>query len=157
MGNGCGRKGETEMSAKSCVTVFAVAVMVSVLGLDPAPAFGEEGTDAGGGIPAELKGFRGMMSGKLVEKGQASIVFKVGKIMRVWKGNEAENPKAAVGKTLTLNLNKVSDHHRERIMKNFRGLKRGDRIEVEAFDLGSDTLCIKEWLKKAGDEDKERE
>ena len=100
------------------------------------------------GIPPELKGFKGMMTGKLLEKGEATLVFKVDGIKRVWKGNKAENPKKAVGKTLLLNLDKVSSHHEGRVMKNFRGLKKGDRIELEAFDLGGKSLSIKEWLKK---------
>jgi len=108
-------------------------------------------------IPAELRGFQGMMKGKLLKKGETFIVFKVEAIMKVWKGNKAENPKEAVGQTLILNLKKVSDHHRGRIMKNFRGLKKGDQIELEAFDLGEKTLCIKEWLQKAPSKDKRAE
>ncbi len=132
------------MSTNRYVTATAIATIVTVLSLVSVPSFAEEG------IPAELKGFRGMMSGTLIEKGNASVVFKVGRIMKVWKGNEAEAPREAVGKTLTLSLGKVSDHHRDRIMKNFRGLERGDKIEVEAFDLGGKRLYVKEWLKKAG-------
>ncbi|MBT3637970.1 MAG: hypothetical protein HN531_13600 [Opitutae bacterium] len=102
------------------------------------------------GIPDELKGFRGMMSGKLIEKKQgASFVFRVDRIMKTWKANKAENARKAVGKTIVLSLEKVSKHHGERIMKNYKSLKNGDQIEVEAFDLGSSTLNVKEWLKKA--------
>ena len=100
------------------------------------------------GIPPELKGFKGMMTGKLLEKGEASLVFKVDGIKKVWKGNKAENPKKAVGKKILLNLDKVSIHHEGRVTKNYRGLKKGDRIELEAFDLGGKSLSIKEWLKK---------
>ena len=102
------------------------------------------------GIPDELKGFRGMMSGKLIEKKQgASFAFRVDRIMKTWKANKAENARKAVGKTIVLSLEKVSKHHGERIMKNYKSLKNGDQIEVEAFDLGSSTLNVKEWLKKA--------
>jgi hypothetical protein len=118
------------------------------LGLGATVVFGAEKDKPQEIIPAELKGFQGMMKGKLVKKDKTSIVFKVEAIMKVWEGNKAENPKEAVGQTLILNLNKVSDHHRKRIMKNFRGLKEGDQIELEAFDLGEKTLCIKEWLRK---------
>lgn len=103
------------------------------------------------GIPSELKGFKGMMVGKLVEKREKALVFRVGSIKKTWKGNEAENPKKAIGKTIVLNLEKVSGHHSSRIMKNFKSLMNGDQIELEAFDMGQKTLGIKEWLKKTED------
>ncbi len=90
-----------------------------------------------------------MMNGKLIAKRASTIVFRVDRIMKTWKGSKAENPKKVVGQTIVLNLEKVSGHHNERIMKNFKMLKNGDQIEVEAFDLGLKTLSIKEWLKKA--------
>ena len=100
------------------------------------------------GIPSELKGFKGMMVGKLVEKREKALVFRVDSIKKTWKGNKAENPKKAIGKTILLNLEKVSGHHNNRIIKNFKTLKNGDQIELEAFDMGQKTLGIKEWLKK---------
>ena len=103
-------------------------------------------------IPAALKGFQGMMSGKLTKKGETMIAFKIGKIMKKWKGNKAEKPEAAVGETIALTLKDISAHHRERLMKNYRGLKVGDDIELEAFDLGGKNLAVKEWLKKVGAE-----
>ena len=60
-----------------------------------------------------------------------------------------ENPEKAVGRTFSLSLEKVSEHHGKKIMDSYRGLKEGDRIELEAFDLGEKTLCVKEWLQKA--------
>ena len=107
---------------------------------------------AGEAIPAALKGFQGMMSGKLTKKGETMIAFKISKIMKKWKGNKAENPGAAVGETIVLTLKDISAHHRERLMKNYRGLKVGDDIELEAFDLGGKYLAVKEWLKKVGAE-----
>jgi len=103
-------------------------------------------------IPTSLRGFQGMMSGRLVKKGSTSFVFKVEKIMKTWKGNRAANPKAAVGETLTLSLGKVTAHHGSRIMRNYQGMEAGDAIELEAFDLGGGTLAVKEWLKKVGDD-----
>lgn len=126
-------------------------------GLGATPVAAAEKDKAQQTIPAELRGFQGMMSGKLLKKGKTTFVFKVDKIMKVWKGNKAENPKSATGKTLTLNLDKVSDHHRKRIMKNYRELKNGDQIELEAFDLGGKTLSVKEWLKKTEKKDKRSE
>jgi len=130
--------------------VSASALCLAVAILIPAGALAQDTAKPEEGIPAELKGFQGMMTGKLIKKGDTSLVFKVEKIMKVWKGNKAENPKKAVGKILKLNLAKVSDHHSSRIMKHFQNMKEGDQIELEAFDLGQKTLCIKEWLRKVG-------
>ena len=101
------------------------------------------------GIPPELEGFKGMVTGELVKKkGADQLDVKISGIKRTWKGNEAEQPEKAVGKTLTVDLSEVSDHHGERIRKEFAALKVGDAIEVELFDLGKKTLIVKEWLKK---------
>lgn len=108
--------------------------------------------DSASGIPPELKGFEGMVTGELIEKhGKNRLEFKVSGIKRVWKGNQAEQPESAVGKVLTVDLSEVSDHHGERIRKEFKGLRAGDAIEVELFDLGKKRLCVKEWLKKTAD------
>lgn len=123
-------------------------VVITIAGLGATLVAAAEKAKPQQTIPAELKGFKGMMSGKLVKKGKTTLQFKVDKIMKVWEGNKAENPKDAIGKTITLNLDKVSDHHRKTIMKNYRELRNGDPIELEAFDLGGKTLSVKEWLKK---------
>ncbi|MGB1124673.1 MAG: hypothetical protein ACPG4Q_05655, partial [Phycisphaeraceae bacterium] len=99
-------------------------------------------------VPDALKGFRGMMIGELVEKGENEFVFRVQKIKRVWKKNKAENPEQAIGKTVTLSLANLIKHHEEKIRKNYAGLKSGDMIEVEAFDEGGNKLFVKEALKK---------
>ncbi len=106
------------------------------------------------GIRAEMRGFQGMMTGRLLEKRDASLVFEVSKIMKVWKGNKAENPQKAVGQVITLNLNGLRPHHRERIMKNYGRLREGDEIELEAFDRGAGTLSLDGWLKPVGAEGK---
>ena len=90
-----------------------------------------------------------MVTGELVKKqGADQLDVKISGIKRTWKGNEAEQPDKAVGKILTVDLSEVSDHHGERIRKEFAALKVGDAIEVELFDLGKKTLIVKEWLKK---------
>lgn len=109
------------------------------------PAFSEENP----GIPPELEGFQGMVTGKMTEKSGKSFSIEITSVKKVWKNNRAENPSKAKGKVVKASLDKVSDHHGERIMKNFRELKEGDMIEVELFDLGEKSLCVKEWLREA--------
>ena len=138
------------MVEKMMSKMFVVAVLgaSAIASLGATHAEADEQRQAKDGIPAELKGFQGMMRGALLKKGDAQLVIKLKKITKVWKGNKAENPKKAVGAELTLNLKKLSDHHRERIMADFASLKEGDKIDLEAFDLGDQTLCIREWLRK---------
>ena len=96
-----------------------------------------------------------MMKGKLVAKKETSFVFKIEKIKKTWKGNKAADASKSIGKSITLSLSEVSSHHGGRIMSNYRKMKKGDQIELEAFDLEETNLCIKEWLKKV-DESKEK-
>ena len=145
--------GAMEASSQKLSKLLSVVVMSGVvvchLGEEVvALGSGQSYLYAGERIPPELKGFQGMMSGKLTKKGETMIAFKVGKIMKKWKGNRAENPGAAVGKTIILTLEKVTAHHAERILKNYRGLKVGEDIELEAFDVGGEFLAVNEWLKK---------
>jgi len=100
-------------------------------------------------VPAELNGFRGIMTGKLVEKGDKAFVFEIQKIKKVWKANKAEQPEKAVGQKVTINFNKVIEHHREKIMANYAAMSAGDSIEVEAFDEDGKFLSVKELLRKA--------
>ena len=131
------------VSASLSAHVFLCAILgMLVLTV---PAFSEENP----GIPAELKGFQGMVTGKVIEKSGKSFSIEIASVKKVWKNNRAENPSKAKGKVVKASLDKVSDHHGEKIMKNFRELKEGDKIEVELFDLGEKSLCVKEWLREA--------
>ena len=104
-------------------------------------------------VTEALKGFRGMMVGELVEKGDNEFSFKVQKIKKVWKKNKAENPEKAIGQTITLSLTELVEKHKERILKNYEEMNVGDKIVAEAFDTGGEVLFVKEWLRKAGDDD----
>ena len=122
-------------------TVFFSACLLGLLA-----AHAEEVVEKG--IPTELKGFKGMMTGTLVGKGEDSCTFRIGAIVKVWKGNAAENPKESVGKTVILSLKKIPPHHGERVLANYREAKPGDAVELEAFDLGEKTLCILEYFRR---------
>jgi hypothetical protein len=127
---------------------LALPFLLLVLATTATHAFAEESAP---GIPPELKGFRGMMTGELLEKGETGLIFKVTAIKKVWKANQAEHPEGAVGKTLSVTLDEISEIHRKDIMEHFQALKAGERIELELFDLGKRILCVKEWLRKAAE------
>jgi len=101
------------------------------------------------GVPEALKGFRGMMEGSIVRKGEREFILKVEKITRTWKGNKAANPQAAVGKQVVCELwakSRLYEQHR----KTLAALKAGDRVSVEPFHLEPehDHLSVVEELKK---------
>jgi len=106
-----------------------------------------EKDEARGGIPAALRGFRGMLVGTVTAKGDGRFAMKVRQIARVWDGNRADNPKAAVGSVVWLALNPKS-RMADRQRAVLRTLKVGDRVSVEPFDLGGDCLTVVEELKK---------
>ena len=54
-------------------------------------------TDTETGLPAGLKGLRGVLYGTLVSKTEKSFVVKVEKVLNVWKESTATDPQAAVG------------------------------------------------------------
>ena len=52
-------------------------------------------------LPDGLKGFSGQVRGVVTAKGDANIFqFKVGRLLRTWKNNKAENPQLIVGRTV---------------------------------------------------------
>ena len=103
-----------------------------------------EGDDARK-FPAGLRGFSGMLVGKVVsadsEKGV--LVLDTTSVKHVWENNKAENPESAKGKVLTINgvFGKFLDV--------LLTVKKGDAVEVEAkHDRGDALQFPGEWLKK---------
>lgn len=95
---------------------------------------------------ASLKGFKGILGGKLVEKDteKGTLKLQPDSLIRVWKANEAKDPVAAFGKTI--DIEGVTGRWLDVLLV----LEKGNRIEVEAFYNKGDSLdFIGEWLKKA--------
>jgi hypothetical protein len=108
-----------------------------------------ESDAARGRIPEGLQGFRGILFGELTEKNeeQGTLVLRVQRVGRVWEQNRAENAKAAIGKSLPVELHRESRllaHHRETL----QDLKIGDLVEVEVFHLEDGLLRVMEVLRK---------
>ena len=54
-------------------------------------------------LPQGLRGFSGQVRGIVVAKGgKNTFTFKVGRVLRAWQGNEAEDPELLVGRTVTV-------------------------------------------------------
>ncbi len=96
-------------------------------------------------FPAGLRGFRGILEGKVVrtdtEKGQ--LVFQATEVKRTWPKNTATNAASCQGRELT--VNGIAGKWLDVLLV----LKPGDKIEVEAFHNRGESLdFVQEWLKK---------
>jgi len=60
----------------------------------------KKGDSKADGLPEGAKGFSGMVRGIVVGKEKGGFLFKVGKILKVWKNNKAKNPESLVGKVV---------------------------------------------------------
>jgi translation initiation factor IF-1 len=101
------------------------------------------------GVPTALRGFKGMLIATIVKKGTDELIIKIEKIERTWKGNKAENAKAAVGKQAVCELWKKGRLY-EKQRKTLAQLRPGDRVLVEPFHLepAHDHLTVVEELRK---------
>ena len=106
------------------------------------------GKEAAGGLPDGMRGFRGMLRGTIVRKGDGEFLLKVEKVLKVWEQNRAENPQSAVGKTLAVVLPREG-RLLEQQRRAFRELKVGDRVVVEPFHFKGNVLTVVEQLRKA--------
>ena len=96
-------------------------------------------------IPQELQQFRGMLIGRMlqrdIEKGTFTVT--VDYVSRVWENNQASNPRAAAGRTLT--IDGVTGKWLDQLLL----IKTGETVEFEAQHRGGSTLTFPgEWLRK---------
>jgi hypothetical protein len=117
-------------------------------------------------LPAGMKGFSGTLQGKIVSKVKSGFVLKVEKILKLWKGNEAENPKSAIGKKLLITPRWVKGDNGKwrpfaRHVSFVKKVKVGERIKIEVINEEAGRLHIlelsREQRKLASGEDKEEE
>jgi hypothetical protein len=96
-------------------------------------------------IPSDLRDFRGMLIGQLVERDieRGTFTVKVDYVSRVWENNKANDPRAAVGKTFT--VDGVTGKWLDQLIL----LRPGETLEFEAQHRSGDTLTFPgEWLRK---------
>ena len=103
-----------------------------------------------GPIPVGLRGFKGILFGKIAEKNndKGTFTLQVQKVGRVWRQNEAKRAEEAVGKSLPIELHggsRLIGQHRETL----RTLDNGDVVEVELFHVKDGVLSVMELLRKA--------
>jgi len=125
---------EADMNARTAVVT--VLVLAGVVGFDVG---GERGLIQVGGsrvfaaevtpesdIPAGLRGFLGLVSGTIGEKGEDGFTVKVTKLERTWPNNKAEAPASIVGMTLRLRVFDGQDY----MIRQMATVKAGDAVAV---------------------------
>lgn len=96
-------------------------------------------TEAKGQVPEGARGFAGMMTGKVISKGEDRIRVEVTGIRRRWKHSKAENAESLIGKEVTLRIvpgiYKKKPDYLAHVRAFFGLLKVGDS---DAFDVKHD-------------------
>lgn len=92
--------------------------------------------EAGEPYPQEAVGFAGMITGKVIAKGEDQLTVEVTGIEKVWKHSRAEKPEALVGQQVTIRvqpeLYAKKEGYLARVRAFFGLLKPGD---TESFDV----------------------
>lgn len=114
--------------------VLAAAVAVLVLG-GLAHAEGDK-KDGGDG----LAGFSGQVRGVVTAKNDdGTIDFKVARIVKLWKGNEAKNAESLVGQTIKVAPGAADNKERNALhVRYIASLKVEDEITLELTNKGGD-------------------
>lgn len=95
-------------------------------------------------VKTMLSGFRGMLVGTLVEKDveRGTFSIKVEAVPRVWKNNQAAQPKQYIGKEVQ------ASGVQGRRLDVLVVARKGDTLEFGAFDEGGNTMRVVEVLRK---------
>lgn len=135
------------------MAVAAVAILLAVVvqsvgaGVNGREAARDLRASLGSSLPEGLRGFRGVMVGRIVRKDERSFVLRVNEVTRVAEQNQASRPESAVGMQLTIVA--PPDPRTARQYLGVLGtLKVGDRVSVGAIHLGGDSLAAVEELRK---------
>ena len=109
---------------------------------------------AAAGLPSGIQGFKGILEGSVVRKGERGFILKISSVKKTWPHNRARNPRTAVGKEIEILIQAdraVSDRWIQLTKEHFKvlsSLKPGDRVRVEAFHFSGGHLTVVEGLGK---------
>ena len=109
----------------------------------PAEDKGDQDT-ADGGMARSLRGFRGMLVGRLVSKDveRGEFTITVDAVPRVWKNNRAVNPKSLLGQSV--DAGEVTGKMLDVLVVS----RVGETVEFGALHEGGDRLRVGEVLRK---------
>ena len=104
--------------------------------------------EADDSLPEGLRGFSGQVLGVVVEEGREnSFAFKVVRVLRVRKNNEAEAPKALAGRTVRVGPSWVSGEdgkwrHAELHSAFINGLRKGQKFALDIWSCERGVFAI---------------
>ncbi len=104
----------------------------------------EAAAGAGDGLTKELRGFRGMLVGKLVKKDveRGTFTIKVDAVPRVWRNNQATAPKNFIGR------NADAGEVPSSLLDALVVTRIGDTLEFGALHEDGDRMRVGEVLRK---------
>ncbi len=123
-----------------------------------AGAFADDGRE----LPEGMRGFSGVLRGKVTEKVDNGFRLQVQEVVKVWEGNKAAKPADAVGLTLLVNVQwRQGDggawHPVEQHLRFVRSLEAGETVAVEAVNDEGGRLHILELSKEQLEKMEQRE
>ena len=106
----------------------------------------EEGGGAEDGLTKELRGFRGMLVGRLVEKDleRGTFTITIDAVPRVWNNNKATSPKSFLGTKVG------AEGVTGKMLDTLVVARTGDTLEFGALHDGGDRMRVGEVLRKVG-------
>lgn len=123
------------MSKFTCL-LFSVFVVVPLLAVDP--------------VPEGMHGVSGLISARMIEKDneRGTIVMKVEKVHRLWRGNKAKNAGSGEGKTLK--LTGITGKALDQLLV----IRKGDRFSIEIKHVSGPNLrYLGEGLKRLNEDE----
>jgi len=115
---------------------------IGVLEIGMSKVFAAE-EEAVAGLPEGMRGFVGMLQGKITERTDAGFSLQVEKVIKMWKSSKASNPESAIGRTLKFYIE--GKHMRERV----HTVAVGDSVVAGGAHKEGDQLRAVEVLVKA--------
>lgn len=107
----------------------------------------ETRTEAAGPATADdVAGFRGMIEGVVVGKGEGVLVLRADKVTRVWQSNTARNPEGLAGKLLTVSVNR--DGLPPALAEALGTVRAGDRVAAGIAHQEGKVVRLIEVLRK---------
>lgn len=107
----------------------------------------EARTEAAGPATADdLVGFRGMVEGVVVGKGEDVLVLRVDKVARVWQSSTAKSPEGLAGKLLTVSVKR--DSLPGPLAEALGTLRAGDRVAAGIAHQEGKSVRLVEVLRK---------
>lgn len=116
-------------------------------------------------LPADARGFSGQVRGVVAGSGEEGAVhFRVGRVLRVWTGNKADNPESLIGKTVRVTPRWVQSdggqwRPNELHQAFLRKLREGQELTLEIANVEGPTNCQimeltgeqREWARRDGE------